>query len=554
MTTPSAFLSNCPALKRGIESNRLFTQRSCSRSPRTWSLSLNTKASSRNETLTFDAQTSSLRAGILAVAVGKLGEKDVPPSLFSGLSYELDLAETMDVPSYLLFQRASFLGALFMKTRLTSSEYDLLAEWVMLPRTQSSATGRSRLPDVGSSTYNGAQVTAGHVVATVADRCDSNDELYEFALRLLSDDRLSREDAYRLGQLLYDDKAPTPIKALIAHAMRVRHETSDELAGLAKAVADSTRAYIGSLLKPSFHGTASTRTQLSPMVIIAEPFDGVLTWDLLTPLVARHIQNTLGLRAVMLAGKSSGPKMGPNLRDLGEALALPFYGPSNDDHIDAGTDKGNTFAPLGIIADQADINKGLARWVEMRRVIAKRPALATVEKYTDICADGSTLFVSSAFHPSYVEKMGIAAEAVGFSAYIIIGKGMEGTIGLGISDRPCKLLVGWRLAPEDNDTAHSGSEREAARETYARHWVEYHGKANLSPAMRQELERQQDRKMPQKGEANCQLMAEKIRRFLDEGSSGDVIFDARVAISTGAIDVARSLINREAPAIFSYKI
>lgn len=548
MAATLAFASSCPVYERGVRSSIRLNKCSCSRSRRIWSLALNNKAASCPDVSTFDAQTSSLRAGILAVAVGKLGEKHIPPSLFPGLSHELDLAESAAGPLHLLFQRASFLGALFMKTRLTHSEYDLLAEYVVLPRTQSFATGRSRVPDVVSSTYNGTLVTAGHVVATVANCSDLNDGLNKYALRLLSDDRLSREDAYKLGQLLYDDQAPTPIKALIAHVMRVRHETSDELAGLAKVVADFTRANVKSFSTSFSRGVdVDGFTKSLPTAILAEPFDGVVTWDLLTPLVACHIQNTLGLRAVMLAGKSSGPKMGPNLRDLGEALALPFYDPRDDHRVDSGADNNDLDTPLGIVADQADINTALARWVEMRRVIAKRPALATVEKYTDICAGGSTLFVSSAFHPSYVEKMAIAAEAVGFGAYIIIGKGMEGTIGLGISDRPCNLLVGWQLEPRTPDGTTNENETKAGDGTYARRWVEYRGNVKLSPSVRSELERQQ---LPRKGEAQCDLMADKIRRFLEEGSSGDVVFDARVAITTGALDAACSLINREAPAIF----
>lgn len=522
----------------------------CQWSRQVWSSALNTRAANRSEAPAFDALSSSLRSGILAVAVGKFGEKHVPPALFSGLSQELDLAETSAGPVELLFQRASFLGALFMKTRLTISEYSLLAEYVILPRTEPFATGRSRVPGPDTSSYTGTPVTAGHVLATIVGDKDSDDEIYDFALRLLSDERLSREEAYRLGQVLYRDEAPTPTKALIAHVMRVRHETSDELAGLAKAVADMTRANITSLSKSlsrDAHGADGALFKSPPTAILAEPFDGVLTWDLLTPLIARHVQDTYGLRAVMLAGKSSGPKMGPNLRDLGAALGLPSYDVQDDFDTETSQADNNKRAPLGVIADQVDINVALARWVEMRRVIAKRPALATVEKYTDVCIDGATLFVGSAFHPSYIEKMGVAAEAVGFASYVIIGKGVEGTIGLGISDRPCNLLVGWRSdAKDDGGTIKKDG---TGNETYARQWIEYRGIGNLCPSTRSEVERQLEQRPPKKGDASCERSAQKIRVFLEQGASGDIVFDARVAITAGALDAALSLICREAPSI-----
>lgn len=478
----------------------------------------------------FDPNTSSLRSAILAVAVGKFGEKPIPQSLFPSLSDDLFLAESLpNPPLHLLLQRASFLGALFMKQSLSSLEHALLVTHTVLPRTEPFATGRSRILHLNDTHVESTAVTAGHVLATVVNLdIEQQQPLVKFALRLLSHEHLSQNDACTLGHLLYADEPVTPLKALIAHVMRVRHESSDELAGLAIAVAHTTRT--------NLHiNTSSTSSYVPPLkelrtAILAEPFDGVVTWDLLTPLIARHLHHKWALQVVMLTGESSGPKMGPNLHDLAKTLQIPSF------HASSVSTNSNSQenTSLGFVADQADINSGLARWIEMRRVIVKRPALATVEKYADVFEKPASLFISSAFHPSYVEKMAVAAEAVGFGAYIIVGKGMEGSIGLGVTKRPSTLLVGWRtLTPNVPNS-------QTDRRCYQRHNLEYRVNADLESS-----------DSPLKGSATCQQMADRIRDFVNFGSSGNSLFDARVSATVDALDLALNVIAREAPEVLS---
>jgi hypothetical protein len=146
------------------------------------------------------------------------------------------------------------------------------------------------------------------------------------AVHLLGNEPLSVERAQELGALLYSAENNNSItvmqlKALVAHVMRIRHESEDELIGLARAAA--------STLHPAFHTRASggPTTTFPPTALMAEPFDGVVTWDLLTPLLARHLATRYGLGVILSTGASSGPKYGPNLRDLARELKIPCLAP-----------------------------------------------------------------------------------------------------------------------------------------------------------------------------------------------------------------------------------
>lgn len=391
-----------------------------------------------------------------------------------------------------------------MKQSLNAAEHRILRHATRLSRTASAAKGRSRAPDDDSNhVAPGEEVTAGEVLATIVVSDDHlNSPLAKFAFRLLCGEFLSQEEACTLGLLLYADEAMFPMKALIAHVMRVRHESAEELAGLAQAVMAETKQ----LGRPKDRIGRSNR----PFALISEPFDGVVTWDLLTPLVARHLSREHGLDPIVSVGESSGPKYGPNVQGLMRELQMEGF-------------------DFGTMAEQAQVHGGLAKWVDMRRVIVKRPALATVEKYADASAGGARLFVASAFHPGYVEKMATAAEGVGFPSYIVIGKGMEGCIGLGVGNRVANVLVGWRVS-KDGATSHE----------YGRMWLKYACEKRPS----------KDVAMPVKGNCEVGQNARRIERYVKDGSSGDVVFDLRVFATMELLDQAVEVIKTHAPGVF----
>lgn len=58
----------------------------------------------------------------------------------------------------------------------------------------------------------------------------------------------------------------------------------------------------------------------------------------------------------------------------------------------------------------------------------KQPALATVDMFADRGEVGARCFIARVFYRVYFEKMGVVAEAVGFPAYVIVRKEMEGRV------------------------------------------------------------------------------------------------------------------------------
>lgn len=391
--------------------------------------------------------------------------------------------------------RASFLGSLYVKAELTSEERSLLS-WA------------------ARGTYDGMYTAAEILAAADVGRLAEGTELETFALRVLDGERLNVREAELLGGLLYGvDEGSVgwrPVKALVAHVMRVRHETDEELSGLALAAKKTLRA-------DWFDGVGLGERRFA---LVAEPFDGTITADLLTPLVCKRLRE-YGLNPVMAVGESSGPKYGPNLRDVAKLLGVPF--------CESGAEVSEGEGPFGVAVDQYACSPGLAGWTRTRRTILKRPSIATTEKYVDACPGGARLFVGSAFHGAYVGKMASAAEAVGFEAYIIVGKGMEGTVGLGVGERrTATLMTGWRRG-----------------DRYGREEVTFNVlRDGDGVALGGE-------DAPQKGSATAEVTARRIQGFVDEGSSGDRLFDARARSTVEAFDKALAVLAREAPDVIS---
>lgn len=65
---------------------------------------------------------------------------------------------------------------------------------------------------------------------------------------------------------------------------------------------------------------------------MAEPFDGMDRGELLTPLLAQHLQSRFNVVVVSQCGRTSGPKYGQNLLDIAtamNALSTPFVHSNN---------------------------------------------------------------------------------------------------------------------------------------------------------------------------------------------------------------------------------
>ena len=459
-----------------------------------------------------EVTSTALCEGIKSVAVGKFGNKSVSPELVEKIKAELKALDENDEPDRaLLWQRASFFGSLFAKAELEPQEHILLG-WCRTPFTQVYRSGKDRGP---------GSCSAGELIAYVrgpgGETSSLLQELTRFSQKLLNGDRLTQEEAEELGNLLFqisDDCSAQCLKCLIAHVMRVRHESCEELSGLAKAARGTVNS--------EFKRPVDFRESIPSTALIAEPFDGVNKNYMLTPIVAAHLQKQYGFVPLLSCGSTSGPKYGPNLKMVARELGCP-----NITTTDILRDSLGVY-PFGLVADQEVIAPPLAAWVALRRTIVKRPALATVEKYVDVVpSPGSELFVASAFHGSYVDRMISVAEAVGFRKYIIVQKGQEGTLGLRASGRTKAMVSVGVKTDVEND------------ESYRRNAFEW-GMDDVGLGVREDSKFEgMSKNIDEAVQENCRL----IDKWVKNGASGSSEFDDKVKITLGMIDEAMNRIN-----------
>eukprot|EP00904_Undaria_pinnatifida_P005145 jgi/Undpi1/1760/HiC_scaffold_11.g05149.m1 len=237
---------------------------------------------------------------------------------------------------------------------------------------------------------------------------------------------------------------------LCVHILRVRYETPSEWTGLIKAQQETARVgnYDPQVIIDAYKRGQAAGNKARLVVQLAEPFDGMDRGELLTPLLAQHLQRKFNVVAVSQCGRSSGPKYGQNLLDIANnmnALSTPFVHSNEDiaEDVEVGV-MGVDPPEFGWYVDQREASIELDAWVDLRRNIIKRPFMATSEKFINTC--GASILVASAFHPSYGEKMIACAEtATSFKGCLIVRKGLEGTLGFGLG-REAEVICGVRKA------------------------------------------------------------------------------------------------------------
>ena len=233
-------------------------------------------------------------------------------------------------------------------------------------------------------------------------------------LKLFRQEPLSFEESIDLGEYFFRDENNIETKAMAATILRMRHASAVEYSGLYQPLKKK--------LNDEFQSKWATER---PVVQIAEPFDGVNRSLLLTPLIAKEIQSW-GYCCVSMVGKSSGPKFENNLLQVAEKLDQKLIG------WVTGSESLNQKIPtLGWYLDQSLLSPILDFWVDLRRMMIKRPFMATLEKY--INPFKSEIFLSSAFHGPYGARMIDIAEALGFKAAIVVRKGREGSLAFSLS-------------------------------------------------------------------------------------------------------------------------
>ncbi|CAM9689873.1 unnamed protein product [Pylaiella littoralis] len=466
-----------------------------------------------------------LEEGIKAVAVGVKGSKPIPEGLVAPLIQAIGKLDKANADVEALERLASFLGTLFVKHDITETDEQVLA---------AAAKRRPKLKDVGAVR---AGCSAGQLLSLAGGNKASADT-QELALKLLSGETLDEDEAYRLGKRIFDAQQPSTVlwstvetpdmhtshkayfrfghgeRSLCVQILRVRYETPSEWRGLIRAQQETLRVerFNPQVITDAYKRGDEAGNNPRLVVQLAEPFDGMNRGELLTPLLAQHLQKKFNVVAVSQCGRTSGPKYGQNLLDVATgmtSLSTPFVHSNADMERDVEVGESGIDPPeFGWYVDQQEISLELDAWVDLRRNIIKRPFLATSEKFINTC--GASVLVASAFHPSYAEKMMTCAEtATDFRGCIIVRKGLEGTLGFGLA-RETEIVCGVRKADNSFETM-----------SYT------FGAKDMG------WEKESDRI----GAKDAKETTGNIRSFSLEGSSGDDYFDKRVKLSSAGLEV-----------------
>ncbi len=315
-----------------------------------------------------------LGRGIKHIGIGKYGSKPLTPELLAECR-----AALMDPLTHPL-QRGAFLGALLAKG--PTPEEKTLEEVI--------GKGAFSHPTFFINTICSDLPIGMHPIAT----------------KLVRGHNLQVSEAHQLGDYLFGDGECETFRGLAASIMRVRHETNEEYQGLMRA-AEQT-------FSPGF-GPISCAER--PLVQLAEPFDGVDNTYLITPLLAQFFQKR-GYGSVSLVGRSGGPKFTLNALDLYMHMGCQFLQSTHE--LDTPLDH------YGWVLDQKALSSAINQWVDRRRILLKRPFLATLEKVLNPCH--ARILVTSVFHITYQMKMAELAMLAGFDAVMVLKRGLEGSL------------------------------------------------------------------------------------------------------------------------------
>lgn len=323
---------------------------------------------------TYNLLDNPLAEGIKIIGIGKHGSKPLPDELLHDILAYLHNEEVVPI------QKGAFFGALMAKGP-TEKELALLNAIV------------------GKESFD---------TTLLYERLctDSPAEMKAIGIKLLNKEQLTKSEAEQLGDYLFSDLPGETFRGMAASMLRIRYETEEEYHGLMLA---SEKTYTGGFKE---------RLPAAPQSIqLAEPFDGVEHSYMITPLLAQALQKA-GYGVVVSMGRSSGPKLQLNTLDLYNGLEAQFIRNNREFR--------QRSPAFGWALDQELLSPALDQWVERRKLLKKRPFLATLEKVLNPC--NARILITSVFHITYMEKMIRLAEMAGFAGVIVLKRGLEGTL------------------------------------------------------------------------------------------------------------------------------
>ena len=316
---------------------------------------------------------TALQQGVKLIGIGKHGSKKLPEDLIALITNELLEGNS---PPILV---GAFIGAVLMK-----------------PIEQSYAPLEN---------YFGAGSLTQPSLIWERFCLEVSTDLRPIALKLMHKETLDLNDADTLGTFLMSPQPGEFFRGLAMSILRIRYETDVEYEGLYHA-----------LLKEAKYPAAHLPAQ-PKLIQLAEPFDGVEHSHMITPLLAQAFQE-IGYQSIITCSSNPGPKMVLNSHCLYTTLGAHF--------IQTPSDLDNKPPEYGWAINLPDFYPPLEKWVERRRILMKRPFLATLEKVLNPLK--ARILITSVFHIPYLEKMVQLADMAGFDGVIVMKRGLEGSL------------------------------------------------------------------------------------------------------------------------------
>ena len=218
---------------------------------------------------------------------------------------------------------------------------------------------------------------------------------------------ITRDEARRGMRLVLDGKVEPVQAAVFLIALRMKRETDDENLGILDAVLETTK---------------TVTAAVDEVVDISDPYNG-FNRNLPVSAFLPAVLAACGVPAISHGVESMGPKFGATHHRVLAASGAPVAS-TPQEVSDRLADPGTGWA----YCDQSVFNPGLHALAELRTLIVKRPALATVEVMAGpVRGRRRTHVVTGYVHKPYARIYLALARCAGFDSALIV-RGIEGGI------------------------------------------------------------------------------------------------------------------------------
>ncbi|MGI9302261.1 MAG: anthranilate phosphoribosyltransferase [Gammaproteobacteria bacterium] len=218
---------------------------------------------------------------------------------------------------------------------------------------------------------------------------------------------ITLEEARQGMSLVLDGKVHPVQAALFLIALRMKRETDEENKGILEAVRDAT---------------VRTQAAVDEVVDIADPYDGCNRTLPAAPFLPA-VLSACGVATVSHGVESMGPKYGVTHRQVLRAAGAEV----NSMPEQAAQRIGNKETGWSYI-DQSRFCPKLHDLAELRTLIVKRPAIATVEVMAGpVCGRRKTHLITGYVHKPYPRIYAMLARHAGFDSALLV-RGTEGGV------------------------------------------------------------------------------------------------------------------------------